>query len=94
MNGEQQENLERVTSCIERAIVEFCRRYRRFHADQLHEWVSNTTGLSAPASSDRILRSLRQRGIIDYRILNRRRSLYEVLSVKGTENGIPGESRE
>jgi hypothetical protein len=80
---EQQENLERVSSRIASAIIRFCREHRRFHADELRKYVVSETGIAAPGSSDRILRDLRQRKIIDYRVLNRRESLYEVLWIVG-----------
>jgi hypothetical protein len=79
--GEQQENLERVSSRIERAILGFCREHREFHADDLRRAVITATGIAAPASADRILRLLRQRGKLDYRVVNRRESLYEVMRV-------------
>jgi hypothetical protein len=36
----------------------------------------------APASTDRILRDLRARGLLDYRVTNRRLSLYEITNVR------------
>jgi hypothetical protein len=80
---EQQENLERVSSRIAQAIFRFCREHRRFHADELRRYVVAETGIAAPGSADRILRDLRQRKLIEYRVLNRRESLYEVLWVVG-----------
>lgn len=86
---EQQENLERVSSRIGAAIITFCGEHLRdeanpqFHAEDLREFVTRETGISAPGSADRILRNLRQRGVIDYRVIDRRGSLYEVLAVKG-----------
>jgi hypothetical protein len=40
--------------------------------------VLRETGIAAPASADRILRDLRQKGVIDYKVLGRRASLYAV----------------
>ena len=77
----QQENLERVSSRIGWAIVQFCREHPRFHADELRKAVERETGIAAPASADRILRDLRQKGVIAYTVLSRRESLYEVNSV-------------
>jgi hypothetical protein len=76
--GEQAEHLERVSSRIARAIIDFCRCQKIFHADALRAYVVDATGITAPASADRILRDLRQRGVIDYRVVDRRASLYEV----------------
>jgi hypothetical protein len=75
---EQEEHLERVSSRIARAILDYCRDHRQFHADDLRRAVTNRTGITAPASADRILRDLRQRHVIDYKVLDRRASLYEV----------------
>ena len=82
---EQRENLERVSSRIAQAVIKFCRGHRTFHADDLREAVIRDTGIAAPASADRILRDLRQRRRISYRVLNRRESHYEVISV-GEDN--------
>lgn len=85
---EQQEHLDRVASRIGEVIIQFCvERYRSsdptFHADELHAEVLRLTGISAPASADRILRDLRQKKVINYVVLNRRQSLYQVLWVAG-----------
>jgi hypothetical protein len=87
----QQENLERVSSRIAWAIIRFCRDHRRFHADELRSYVVAQTGIAAPGSADRILRDLRQRGIIDYEVLSRRESLYVVTRIgsnQGTEERV------
>lgn len=81
-NGdEQRENLERVSSRIGRAIVQFCAERgagKRFHADELRNHVTAATGINAPASADRVLRDLRQRQKLGYTVVSRRESLYEV----------------
>ena len=86
--NEQQENLERVSARIAVAIIAFCidrlqRREPQFYAEQLRKFVIAETGFAAPASADRVLRDLRQRGIIMYRVLDRRASLYEVIALVG-----------
>lgn len=78
---EQVENLERVASRTERAIIDFCKRYDLFHADELRQAVIRETGIAAPASTDRILRLLRQKGVVIYEVISRRESLYRVISV-------------
>lgn len=83
---EQEENRERVSSRIGAAILSFCLVNRQFHAEDLRKFVTRETGISAPASADRILRDLRQRGVIEYRVLNRRESLYEVITVRSHLN--------
>jgi hypothetical protein len=80
---DQEGNLERVSSRIERAIIRFCKEHPTFHADELRQAVIRDTGIAAPASSDRILRLLRQQGRIDYVVLNRRESLYSVTKIEG-----------
>lgn len=86
---EQQENLERVSSRIGAAIISFCVNRLRdkfsheFSAEDLRQFVIRETGISAPASADRILRNLRQRGLVEYRVIDRRGSLYEVIAIKG-----------
>ena len=84
---EQQENLERVTSRIGRAVVQFCGEHRRFHADELRKYVITETGIAAPASADRVLRHLRQKKKIAYKVVSRRESLYEVTWV-GVEKEV------
>ena len=78
---EQEENLERVSSRIEAAIIKFCKEHRTFHADELRQAVIRDTGIAAPASADRILRLLRQKGVIIYEVVSRRESLYRVIAV-------------
>ena len=74
---EQTENLQRVSQRISAAIVEFIAGCHRFHADTLRRHVASRVGSIAPGSADRILRDLRQRGVIDYKVISRRQSLYE-----------------
>jgi hypothetical protein len=80
---EQQEHLNRVKSRTALAIIRFLRGHRLFHAGELHEAVLLATGIAAPASSDRILRDLRQRKLVDYEVISRRESLYQVIWVMG-----------
>ena len=75
-------HLDRVSSRIGAAVLEFCRAHTTFHAGELHRHVETATGVSAPASADRILRDLRQRGAVSYRVVSRRESLYEVTEQK------------
>jgi Fe2+ or Zn2+ uptake regulation protein len=75
-------NLERVSSRIGAAVLSFCQAHKQFHAGELHQHVEQATGVSAPASADRILRDLRQRGVVEYRVVSRRESLYEVVNVR------------
>jgi hypothetical protein len=77
----QQENLERVSTRIAAAIIRFLRGHEYFYADDLRKAVVNETGIAAPASADRVLRDLRQRGIIDYVVVSRHESYYRTLRV-------------
>lgn len=72
------EYLEPVSHRINKAIIDFARLREgsTFHADDLRQHVLNAVGPTAPASADRILRDLRQRGRIQYRCIHRRQSLY------------------
>jgi len=74
---------ERVSSRIALSVMRFCAEHKFFHADDLRQWVIAETGIAAPASADRILRDLRQRGKLNYRVLDRRASYYETLWVAG-----------
>lgn len=74
-------HLARVTSRIKAAIIAFTARKTLFRADQLRAYVALRCGTTAPASADRILRNLRQRGRLNYVVVNRRESLYRIVEV-------------
>lgn len=99
MTDPQATNLKRVTAVIDRHVLRFCReRWNqpppRFHMDELQTFIRSQVGV-APDSPGRILRSLRQRKLIDYVVVSRRASLYELtkepaVAVNGTTaNGGP-----
>jgi hypothetical protein len=77
---DQAAELERVSARIGRAIVDFCqaRVGQQFHADELRAHVERSCGQVAPGSADRILRALRQRQVVAYRVIDRSKSLYVV----------------
>tara|TARA_R110000824_G_scaffold247940_3_gene437026 strand:- start:1681 stop:2016 length:336 start_codon:yes stop_codon:yes gene_type:complete len=77
---EQQDNIKRVGSRIARAIASFMDTHDQFRADDLRNHVAARCQC-APASADRILRDLRRKGVVNYRVLNRRQSLYKCLPV-------------
>jgi hypothetical protein len=81
---EQRENLERVSSRIAKSVLDFCRSTKwagcDWHMEQLTRFVRADTGV-APDSPGRILRDLRQKGLINYEVVNRRQSLYRVTGV-------------
>jgi len=76
----QPRELKRVASRISAAILDFCRAREcmYFYADELRAYVSTECGTNAPASADRILRSLRQSGRIAYVVTSRSDSRYFV----------------
>jgi hypothetical protein len=83
---EQRAELARVTGATAGAILNFLRRrlangFVQFHADDLRGDVACRLP-TAPASADRVLRDLRRAGIVSYIVVNRRASLYRVLSVR------------
>lgn len=70
-------HLERVSSRIRQAILDFAAVHDKFHMEELREFVAQQTkNHIAPASPDRVLRQLRKEGVIDYKVLSRRQSLY------------------
>lgn len=82
--SEQQRNLERVTERIGRAVKGFCEALKtkdskQFHAEDLRNFVRAHCGHTAPGSADRILRHLRQEGLVHYKVVSRKGSLYELL---------------
>lgn len=74
---DQQANLARVSGRIGPIVVEFMEAHRgqEFHLSDLTAYVQAQSP-GAPPSVDRVLRDLRQRGLVDYQIVNRRQSLY------------------
>lgn len=84
---EQRDEITRVTSVIGNTILRFLRvrlaaGHVEFHADDLRRYIAeHLTEATAPASADRILRELRQRGRCAYEVVNRHQSLYRIVSV-------------
>lgn len=93
---EQGAQLERVTSELAQRVLAFCEVRRkinepRFRADELREHINLSGVAVAPGSPDRVLRELRKRGLVDYEVIDRRRSIYELknpaqLSLTSHEN--------
>lgn len=81
LDPEQDENLERVKDRIGNATIEFFEDEKRteFFADELRRFVIAHVGKIAPGSPDRVMRDLRQRGVIDYEVVSRRHSLYRII---------------
>lgn len=79
----QDAELERVTSRLGKAILDFCRPGRRFHAAELHAHVLGVCE-AAPASADRVMRELRAAGVVPVKCIDRSKSLY---IVEGNSDG-------
>ena len=77
--SEQQDNIERVGKRIGAAILQFCDGREKFHAEDMREYVRKAVGMVAPGSPDRILRDLRKKGLLDYKVLSRKNSHYQII---------------
>jgi hypothetical protein len=76
----QSGNLSRVKAVIAPLILEFCKSRgvgAQFHMVELTEFVSQKTSI-APDSAGRILRDMRQQGELNYKVVQRRESLYQI----------------
>jgi hypothetical protein len=79
----QDENLRRVTARIGGTILKWWREriqygWLDFHVEELREYVTQSVGEVAPGSPDRVMRDLRQKGVIHYKVLARAESLYQI----------------
>lgn len=76
-------HLDSVSARIAASIIKFCQRHvgGTFRADELRGFVLANVGTCAPGSADRILRNLRQKGALDYTVIDRSKSLYLLRSV-------------
>lgn len=78
----QDQNLKRVKSKTAVAILQFFDTLEvgsEFHAQELRDFVAKLVPVAprvAPASPDRILRDMRQRGELNYEVVSRSKSLY------------------
>ncbi len=75
------EEHDRVKQAIRQHIIAFASAHtgRHFHMDDLTRYVRAQVP-TAPDSAGRILRALRQDGVIDYRLVSRHDSEYEILA--------------
>lgn len=81
---EQDLQIKRVHSRLGTEVLFFCKtrmakRQPEFHMDDLRKYLTERQIVFAPASPDRILRELRRLNVVNYRVKNRRQSLYEVV---------------
>lgn len=81
----QQQELERVRSRLADAVLLFCRTHGAptFHLSDLLAFMRAHGDVGAPDSPSRILRDLRQRGMLAYTVVNRRASRYRLDWVRG-----------
>jgi hypothetical protein len=90
--SEQRENIERVNAAIREHVIRFIGAHigEEFHIEELQRYVHDRVqGYVAPASPDRILRDLRQKGVLDYEVVSRSQSLYKALPLVGFEPELP-----
>jgi ribosomal protein S25 len=82
--NEQAIEKARVSAAISQHVAAFLDRNlnREFHNGDLHDYVNQRVTI-APGSADRIMRDLRAKGRVNYKVINRRQSLYLSLPVKG-----------
>ena len=74
--GGQSAQMERVAGRIGCLVLDFVRHHRRWTSAELHAAVDAVVP-TAPGSETRILRQLRRRGLLDYRVTSRSRGEYE-----------------
>lgn len=80
---QQQEHLERVSDRIAGSIIGFFATRAvgsEFHVDALRIHVAGECGIVAPDSPGRIMRAMRKRGAINYRVINRAQSRYRIIT--------------
>ncbi len=75
----QRDCLESVSSRIAKHVLQFATTYcgLTFHSSQLHKYVADRVDIS-PGSADRIMRDLKQKGLLNYTVVNRAKSLYKM----------------
>jgi len=79
--SEQEVELTRVRDRIQQFIRVFFKEQGikgQFHAEDLRRFIRKHDPVIAPGSPDRVLRDMRQRGQLDYRVINRHQSLYQI----------------
>ncbi len=85
----QNTNIARVRAELEPAIRDYhsvLQNHNPFHAQDLRDYVDEfTSNVHAPASAQRIMQLLRRAGVMDYEVINRRKSLYQFVPDWTTE---------
>jgi hypothetical protein len=73
------QDLKRVGKRIGDAIVEYTDTHKTFRMEYLRQFVEAKVGKVAPGSPDRILRQLRADGTLNYQVISRHDSLYQMV---------------
>lgn len=84
-----------IKKSVKQAILEFINAHpvgSQFTANELRRYV-NVYATPAPGSTDRILRSLRNKAVIGYILVNRQKSLYEVTPPRVSVPDATGDSQ-
>ena len=77
------QDLTRVTERIAGHVSAFLSSHSEFHGPELHRYVeAQVGGYVAPGSPDRIMRMMRQKGLVNYELVSRSQSLYRALPVE------------
>lgn len=78
----QPRELERVSRKIELIVLQFCRERDGsiFNMPELEAYVAARRPVT-PGSAGRILRQLREKGYVEYNVVNRRKAAYRLYSV-------------
>ena len=74
----QERELSRVSDRIAAHVLAFCRSRETFHMQELVAYVAARVPEIAPDSPSRILRDLKRNGLVNYRVVSRSQSLYQV----------------
>jgi len=88
-----EQQLNRVALNLNQAIVEFWAKRvaaeePRFTSTELRQHVQHYNYGTAPASADRVLRMLRTKGLVNYAVINRGKSLYLALPLEINKRGV------
>ncbi len=94
--AEQTKQFNRVVATAGDAVLDFIKmrladneNNGAFTADQLRFYVNNnTSGGVSPSTADRVLRNLRAKGLVQYVVLNRGKSLYLAIPVVAKDNPV------
>jgi hypothetical protein len=83
LDFEQADNLQRIYGRVGQAILAFFAEHasQRFHLIELLRYIRQVVREVAPDSPGRIMRLLRRHGRIDYAVVSRSESLYEIRGV-------------